>query len=280
MIDFSDCQVVNKTYAGVWDKIAIYYNNQLYMLKLEVDNPKGRNRALGENIASSIYKSIGLNAQETILGWYKGGVACACLDFVGLKNKIINFNEIMNPKNQIERYAGEEIEELNNIFKEIDNQTYVDSGVLRSHFCEMFVADALVCGLDRHTSNWGVVISNKGNYVASIFDNGNCLFLGSLDSNLESNLLQKLENHTCRININGNKIKPLEFLKESNDSYFLNALNKILAGIRLDKINSIIDSISDSVLSISHKRICKEVIKYNSKMLYDIGKIKGLSNAR
>lgn len=78
IIDFTNCKrVLGRAYNGAnGKKIAVEYNNSVYMLKFP---PSGNgkptelsytNSCISEHIANSIFNIIGINAQETILGTY------------------------------------------------------------------------------------------------------------------------------------------------------------------------------------------------------------------
>lgn len=81
IIDFTNCKkVLGRAYNGAnGKKIAVEYNNNVYMLKFP---PSGNgkptelsytNSCISEHIASSIFNMIGIKAQETMLGTYKVG---------------------------------------------------------------------------------------------------------------------------------------------------------------------------------------------------------------
>ena len=91
MIDFTNAVQKNKTYAGAnGGKISVLYNGEQYMLKFPSKAPKNKdlnyaNSCISEYIGCHIFNSVGIKAQETILGVYrKGGVekiVVACKDF-------------------------------------------------------------------------------------------------------------------------------------------------------------------------------------------------------
>lgn len=65
MIDFSNCIVRNKTYPWAkGGKISVIYDDELYMLKFY---PSVN---VSEYLGCHIFESIGIKAQETVLGTY------------------------------------------------------------------------------------------------------------------------------------------------------------------------------------------------------------------
>lgn len=77
MIDFSNCKIDNtRAYGGVnGNKIGIIYNEENYMLKFPPKPTKNANLSysnscFSEFISCSIANSLGLKAQETLLGTY------------------------------------------------------------------------------------------------------------------------------------------------------------------------------------------------------------------
>ena len=110
MLDFTALPTRNKFYAGAnGAKIAVIYDGEQYMLKFPAPAPKNKelsyaNSCISEYIGCHIFNSVGIAAQETLLGIYrKNGaekivVACkdftspgiVLQDFASLKNTVIN----------------------------------------------------------------------------------------------------------------------------------------------------------------------------------------------
>ena len=105
IIDFSNCKLSNRNlqYAGrAGEKRGIIYNDENWFLKfpkntIGMNNVKGLSYVtspLSEYIASNIYKILGFDVHETILGVYfdgkKNKIVCACKDFIkDDKNEIL-----------------------------------------------------------------------------------------------------------------------------------------------------------------------------------------------
>ena len=93
IIDFTSCRrILHKAYNGAnGKKIAIVYEGAVYMLKFPPsaeDKPTTlsyTNSCFSEHIGSRIFRLLGIDAQETLLGTYvvrgKTKIVCACRDF-------------------------------------------------------------------------------------------------------------------------------------------------------------------------------------------------------
>ena len=88
-IDFSDCKRNLNTYGGAnGNKIGIIYNGENYMLKfpsniknLTKQKIKGEytNSCVNEYVGSHIFQSLGIEAQETLLGTYQDKIILCSL---------------------------------------------------------------------------------------------------------------------------------------------------------------------------------------------------------
>ena len=90
-MDFTTLPIRKKTYGGVnGGKIAVVYQEEIYMLKFP---PKSKfnqgmsymNSCFSEYIGSHIFQSVGMKAQDTLLGTFKldgeEKIVVACKDF-------------------------------------------------------------------------------------------------------------------------------------------------------------------------------------------------------
>lgn len=258
MIDFTSAKVKNKAYAGAnGSKISVIYNNEQYMLKfppLPTINKEMSytNRCISEYIGCKIFDSVGIPVQETVIGTYtingreKIVVACknftspgiTLQDFVSLKNRIID--------SERNGYGTE----LNDILSTIDEQTSMDSDVIKIRFWDMFIVDALIGNWDRHNGNWGFLYNNSTDEVvlAPVFDCGSSLYPQADDELMTRILNNKNEfNHRIfdiplsAITYNGKKINYFNFLSEGKFEDCNTALKRILSRIDMKKIYEIID---------------------------------------
>ena len=253
MIDFTSAKVKNKAYAGAnGSKISVIYNNEQYMLKfppLPTINKEMSytNSCISEYIGCKIFDSVGIPVQETVIGTYTSNgrekivVACkdftspgiTLQDFVSLKNRIID--------SERNGYGTE----LNDILSTIDEQTSMDSDVIKIRFWDMFIVDALIGNWDRHNGNWGFLYNNSTDEVvlAPVFDCGSSLYPQADDELMTIILNNKNEfNHRIfdiplsAITYNGKKINYFNFLSEGKFEDCNTALKRILSRIDMKKI--------------------------------------------
>ena len=184
MIDFTNCRVIpGRAYNGAnGSKIAVEYNGEAYMLKFP-PSAEGKptdlsytNSCISEHIASSIFNMLGIRAQETMLGLFtvkgKEKLVCACKDFTAGGKRLFDFCSIKNTV--LDSVSNGSGTELSDVMDTIDKQQYVSPIVLREHFWNMFIADALLGNFDRHNGNWGFLYDDaKGEAeIAPVFDCG------------------------------------------------------------------------------------------------------------
>ena len=195
MVDFTKCQVKPyKIYGGAsGGKLGIVYNEVDYMLKFPSQKKdeisQYANSCISEYISCHIIETLGLNVQETILGYYtKNGVnkvVVACRDFT---SPIIKFKQFAELKNtQIETPKNGYGTELSEVLETIENQIMYDSFKLKEFFWEMFVVDTLLGNFDRHNGNWGFLINEETEKteIAPIFDCASCLYPQPSDDDLK-----------------------------------------------------------------------------------------------
>lgn len=152
-MDFTKCKIDKfKLFGGTnGSKIGIVYENNKYMLKFPVKSKINKDisyvsNSFIEDISCKIYKSIGINVQETLLGTYmvegKEKIVVACKnieedgyvlkDFAFLKNTVIT---------SINNGYGTDLED---ILETIETQTLVDVNELKNFFWDMFIIYALL----------------------------------------------------------------------------------------------------------------------------------------
>ena len=187
MVDFTNCEINNYKYYGGKNggKICVIYNNEDYMLKFPNIN-EGilehgySNSCFSEYIVCNIFKTLGLNTQDTILGTYNMNgnekVVVACKDFTSNNNVLKQFAELKN--SQIETSKNGYGTELSEVIETIENQLVYDVNKLKDFFWQMFIADSLVGNFDRHNGNWGFLINEslKKIEIAPIYDCASCLY--------------------------------------------------------------------------------------------------------
>ena len=201
MIDFTNCELSSRNleYGGrAGEKKGIIYNNDFWFLKfpkntLGMDKVKGLSYVtspLSEYIGSNIYRILGYDVHETILGICFDGkrnkVVCACKDFIkDDKNELLipytalrndTNPELMNRREDNSSLSASNINEIifqldhNSVLKNIENA--------KERFWDVVLIDMLINNNDRNEDNWGVIKDKKNNSyrLSPIYDCGNCFY--------------------------------------------------------------------------------------------------------
>lgn len=304
-MDFSKQAIIPKTYRGAnGKKICIVLNNKLHMLKFppvpvrKDSELKYSNSCFSEYIGCNIFNTLGIEAQNTILGKYNNKIVVACEDFE-VNNYI--FQDFASLKNTVldssESGYGTE---LNDVLFSIEEQNIIDSGLLKERFWNMFIIDSYIGNFDRHNGNWGFLANLQTNSVklAPVFDCGSSLFSQASDGQMEKILNDKTAIEYRIYSIprsalkeNGVKINPYIFLKTTNNIDCIQAIKKIVPRIR-EKQNEIFTLVQntpyiskihkkfiETILSNRYEKILepalKRVLKTEKKISLDISKPNG-----
>lgn len=262
MIDFTNCRVIpGRAYNGAnGSKIAVEYNGEVYMLKFppssegKPTNLSYTNSCISEHIASSVFNMLGIPAQETMLGTFtvkgKEKLVCACKDFTAGGKRLLDFCSIKNTV--LDSDSNGSGTELADVMDTIDKQQYIAPKLLREHFWNVFIADALLGNFDRHNGNWGFLYDdNKGEAeIAPVFDCGSCLLPQADDKVMQNVLTNEAELHarvfqfpTSAIKLNGRKINYYDFLSHAETDDAVAALKRMAPRIDMEKIDSFIDQV-------------------------------------
>lgn len=278
MIDFTNCKrVVRRAYNGAnGKKIAIEYQGEQYMLKFPLsgkDKPTElsyTNSCYSDHIGSSIFNILGIKAQKTMLGKYEVGgkekIVCACLDFTAGGKILYDFCSIKNTV--IDSEHGGTGTELEDIEDTIENQQFVNPGMLLEHFWNMFIVDALLGNFDRHNGNWGVLVDpvTQRTEIAPIYDCGSCL-LPQADEKTMNLLLSDADEMNARlyrfptssIKEKGKKINYYDFLTAAENKDCNAALIRIYPRINIDEISGFIKETEE--LSFLQKSFYEKYLK-------------------
>lgn len=262
MIDFTQCKIIpGRAYNGAnGSKIAVNYSGEVYMLKFPA-SAAGKptelsytNGCISEHIASSIFNLIGITAQETMLGTYtvhdKVKLVCACKDFTTGGLRFFDFCSIKNTV--LDSDSNGTGTELSDVMEAIDKQQYVTPSILREHFWDVFVVDALLGNFDRHNGNWGFLYDDAREEasIAPVFDCGSCLLPQAGETTMRKVLSSEPELHarvfqfpTSALKLNDRKINYFDFISRGNDPDCRSALIRVFPRIELSRINTLIDQV-------------------------------------
>ena len=282
MIDFTKCEELINTYSGSEKKKKIVYENKIYLLKFpdpireEGNSLSYMNNQFSEYIGCHIMQSLGISAQNTVMGIYKENqiekVVVACEDFTDANNKLIEFSKLATSVTKIDNKFKCRIED---VYLIIDNSEMLNNKEeIIDGFWEMFVGDALIGNPDRHLDNWGLLynITNNSYVFSPIYDCGSCLHALLSNGKKEKLLKDKTEMKNVAYNIksaysmNNKKIFYSEIFKNPPDD-LKKAILKIVPRIDMNKIDEIINLTPFS--SDIDKQFFKESILIRKELIID-----------
>ena len=258
-IDFTACpRVPGRAYNGAnGKKIAVTFEGAVWMLKFPpsaADKPNDlsySNSCISEHLGSTVFRLLGVPAQETRLGTHVNGrrkVVCACRDFTVPGVRFYDFCSIKNTV--IDPETGGHGTELSDVLTTIDLQQFVDPVVVRRRFWDMFVVDALLGNFDRHNGNWGFLVDERTGRaeLAPVFDCGSCL-LPQADERIMRLMLANEDELNARIytfpgsmlKMGGRKINYRDFIAARSESGLVEALARLLPRIRALDFAALLD---------------------------------------
>ena len=258
-IDFTDCpRVPGRAYNGAnGKKVAVSFEGAVWILKFPpsaADKPNDlsySNSCVSEHLGSTIFRLLGVSAQETRLGTHLNGrrkVVCACRDFVPLGVRLYDFCSIKNTV--IDSETGGHGTELADVLATIDLQQFVDPVVVRRRFWDMFVIDALLGNFDRHNGNWGFLVDERTGQSepAPVFDCGSSL-LPQADERTMARMLADESELNARIytfpgsmlKVGGRKINYHDFIAAHAEPGLDESLSRLLPRIRALDFSGLID---------------------------------------
>ena len=248
-VDFTSCpRVPGRAYNGAnGKKIAVSFEDAVWILKFPpsaADKPNElsySNSCVSEHLGSTVFRMLGVPAQETRLGTHVNGrtkVVCSCRDFTIPGKRFYDFCSIKNTV--IDSEAGGHGTELSDVLTTIDLQQFVDPVLVRRRFWDMFVVDALLGNFDRHNGNWGFLVDERTSLaeLAPVFDCGSCL-LPQADESIMRKMLSDEDELNARIytfpgsmlKVGGRKINYRDFIAAHADPGLDEALERLLPRI-------------------------------------------------
>ena len=265
-IDFSESPQSGLQYSGSEQKAGVLYLNRPFMLKFRKKNIYGECfNDIAEYIGSHVFGMLGIPAQETLLGTYKGEKVVACLDFNCNGFKFVPFNDlgestIDGGKGNF-RYSYQKIQDL--ISK---NRKLKEKEAAALLFWKTYIVDALLANPDRHGKNWGFLKKDDQYFVAPVFDNGSSLFSNFSDEEEMLSVLRDKEEIKERVY---QRPTSLVLYSESISDYYSvisslefelcnKALIEVFPKIKLKRIFGLID---ETDLSDTKKRFLKTIVQ-------------------
>jgi hypothetical protein len=255
--DYSNYPAGDRFYTGVERKKALTVNGRPYFLKFQKKSRDGLcYNHISEYLGSHIFALLGITAQETHLGTYKGEQVVAVLDFLKEGEVFIPFNGVgessLEQNKEQYQYSYEDIIAMLN-----DNLKLTDVPETIDRFWDMFIIDAFIANFDRHGSNWGFIKKENKYRIAPVFDNGSCLFpkLNS-DEKIDSVLLSEDEINKRIFNFPTSQVKH----DGKKSSYY-----SIISSLAFDECNKALLRITDRIDMSKIERLVEKVDGISAK---------------
>lgn len=258
MMDFTSLPRRNKSYAGAnGSKIAVVYNDELYMLKFPGaarlnQEMSYANGCISEYLGSHVFALAGIAVQDTLLGTYrvkgKEKIVVACRDFTGNGLVLQDFTSMKNTV--LDSDSNGTGTELEDILEAIEQQHMLDPAVLTRHFWDMFIVDALIGNWDRHNGNWGFLYDPDTDKVqiAPVFVCGSCLFPQADEMIMRAVLedpaereLRIFERPQSAIRQNGQKLNYFDFISSLKQPDCNAALKRIAPRIQTQDLCALVE---------------------------------------
>ncbi len=271
MIDFTNCREEFNSYKGSEVKKKLIYNNKRYLVKFP-DPVREKNKkisyinnAYSEYVGSNVFKLIGFDTQNTILGKYnyngKEKKVCACEDFTSDDVSLYEFENLVLSVNPDEK-IGTDIKEIMDIINGSSNLIDVEDTKLL--FWNMFIVDAIIGNTDRHNGNWGFLVDKVKNKTrfSPIYDCGSCLNPmyddEEIDSFSDTDIKNMVINCYSCFKENGKRISYISYISSMKNSECNLALKRVIPKIDIEIICGFIDEIEG--MSVIRKKFYKKLI--------------------
>lgn len=282
----------NGFYGGIAsNKDGILINDEEWIVKyprslsqMEGENASYSSSSLSEYLGSEIYRILGYDVHQTILGVRNNKLIVACKDFAvdgflleirTIKNHLSgdlldssgSYSSIHSSSTHVV-----DIDELMFHLEKNPVLNVIDG--IKQHFFEQALVDIFINNNDRNNGNWGILrVKGQNDRVAPVFDNGAC-FSPKMGEDKIMRLLSSGELKNNCLNIltaygrNGHLFSAKKFIQEfQNCLDFKNDLSSVTDRIaaHLDEIMDLINSLPEFV-TVNDK--VYEVCSRNRKILY------------
>ena len=283
MIDFTNLPTSNKLYAGAnGSKRAVMYQGKKYLLKFPAASFKNKdsghaNGSIAEYIGCHIFNSVGILAQETILGVYrKNGaekIVVACKDFTSPGVVLQDFASLKN--SVIDSKHSCYSTELSEIIQVMEAQSAFPPAFLKRHFWNLFIVDALIGNENRSNEDWGFLYNAATDEItiAPVYDCGSSLYPQADEMTMQNALedqqrdLRTFSLPLSRIKINSQRINYFDFISSLKSSDCNEALKRILPRINMGEIFRIVDE--TPFISDLQKQFYKAMLRTRKERILD-----------
>ena len=280
LIVFSDCKHSLCTYGGASYKEFIEYEGARYMLKFgetakvqNSDQTSYINSPLTEHLASRSFEALGLPAQETLLGTYKGRSVVACKDFIYAlgeqSHELIEFKilerSFVGSSSKV--FKTPSYESICGVFDQQPDLQHI-SARAENLYWKMFLCDALFGNFDRHANNWGYILDKRLGEIISpapVYDCAGC-FTPRLNEQAMARILSDPEEFTQRaltfpkacILVKGKRPSYNDFFNMPEAYRCLHVAKDFIPTIDLSRVEEIVNT-SPGMSDLQREYRCKMV---------------------
>ena len=284
MIDFTNLPTSSKLYpGGSGAKRAVIYQGEQYLLKFPAASSKNKNSGhstgcAAEYIGCHIFNSVGIRAQETILGVYRKSeeekIVVACKDFTSPGVVLQDFASLKN--SVIDSKHSCYSTELSDIMRVMEAQTAFPPAFLKRHFWNLFIIDALIGNENRSNENWGFLYNAATDEItiAPVYDCGSSLYPQADEAIMRNTLenqrqrdIQTFSLPLSRIKINNQRINYFDFISSLKNADCNDALKRILPRINMGEIFRIVDE--TPFISDLQKQFYKAMLQTRKERILD-----------
>ena len=148
--------------------------------------------------------------------------------------------------------------------------------MLKRHFWDVFIVDALIGNWDRHNGNWGFLYNRRTDEItpAPIYDCGSCLYPQADETIMKATLSDSAEMNLrifqiplSGLKIDGKKINYFDFISSLQNKDCSAALKRIVPKIDLTKIDAMIDE--TPFISDLQKEFYKTMLRERKEKILD-----------
>lgn len=302
-INFKNCKILLKRYDGTTKTQSILYDNKVYMLKFQ-EKKRAKNylnkpityfnSIYSEYIACNIGKKIGLNIQETLLGYVilhkdnelKKEYCVACKDFCDENEVLFHVEQLFDVVNQ---YNKNELNKksFKDTLKVLEIQNIIKTNEIKKHFYDMFIFDSFIGNFDRNPSNWGIIYntSNKNYKIAPIYDCGSSMhpktprqkileYFNEFEESTEYINEHAISTPKSFFQINNKKINYYNFLVEkefNQDKDIAEAILRVVPKLVEIQENGYIEKLVDSLSELmgeDRAKVLKIELEYKAQHMF------------
>ena len=282
--------LLNKTYDGSNGlKECVEIEEEKWMVKSHsrIKNTYDYSNSIySEHIGSGLFRLLGIDSQETMLGIHKfrddkerESVYCKDIEYQTGK-QLVTFKKLFNTLGNSMTSARILLSDFNNIVK---NQNMFNSDEVLKWFYKVYAIDTILSNPDRHLGNIAMLFDGSNYTIAPIYDCGSCLYpqmpeeiqkkiVDERDENEITKRVDEFMTSAFEEDFNGKvrKINYKEYIMRTGDKNILDGYKwlssvydreKVLNWIyNQDCVPSYVKKVSQLMIQIRYKRIVEAAL--------------------